>query len=96
MLVLDAKTTKAQIEGALNLIPMEIWEVAVAYADGIGESLEHFVRRSILETIEMDRQPSCVIDDGIPEVYINYLASRRAGGGANAEGRPQTSDNDDL
>lgn len=93
---MDGKSSKAQIEGALDLIPREIVEVATAHASGHGESLEHFVLRAVMETIERDRHPSCVMDDGIPEAYINYLASRRAGGGANAEGRPQTSDNDDL
>ena len=83
-------------EGALNLIPREILEVAAAHAAGHGESLEHFVLRSILETIERDRHPSCVMDDGIPEAFINYLASSRGGGGVDAKRRHQTSDNDDL
>lgn len=93
---MGAKTSKVQIEGALNLIPREILEVAAAHAAGHGESLEHFVLRSILETIERDGHPSCVMDDGIPEAFINYLASSRGGGGVNAERRHQTSDNNDL
>ena len=96
MLALDGKTSKARIEGAFDLIPRGILEAAAAHADSFGESLEHFVLKSILETIERDRRPSCVMDDGIPDTFINYLASSRTGGGVSAERRHQTSDNDDL
>ena len=93
---MDGKTSKAQIDGALNLIPMEILEVAAAHADSFGESLEHFVLRAVMEAIERDKHPSRVMDDGIPEAFINYLASNRGGGGVDAKRRHQTSDNDDL
>ena len=93
---MDVKTSKARIEGALNLIPREIVEVAATHASGHGESLEHFVLRSILETIERDKNPSCVMDDWIPEAFVHYLESSRGGGGGDAERRHQTSDNDDL
>lgn len=82
---MDAKTSKVRIEGTLNLIPREILEVAAAHADSFGESLEHFVLRAVMETIERDGHPSCVMDDGIPEAFVHYLASSRAGGGMNAE-----------
>lgn len=93
---MDAKNSKARIESALDLIQREILEVAAAHADSFGESLEHFVLKSILETIERDRHPSCVMDDGIPEVFVHYLESSREGGGVNVERRHQTSDNHDL
>lgn len=96
VIAMDAKASKAQIEIALNLIPMEILETATEHAYSFGESLEHFVMRSILETIERDRHPSCAMDDGIPEAFINYMASGRTGGGVNVDGRHQTSDNNDL
>jgi hypothetical protein len=74
----------------------EVLEAALAHAESRSESLEHFVTRAVLETIERDRNPSCVMDDGPPEAFVHYLASSRAGGGVNVEGRHQTSDNDDL